>query len=68
MSPWQPDFPYNDLPPLPPSTELETRAVLKQCITARAALAAPRPPSAITRLLTAAAGREQQHQHDCAVA
>ena len=32
-------MPYNDLPPLPPAAELETRAVLKQCITARAALA-----------------------------
>ena len=32
-------MPYNDLPPLPPAGELETRAVLKQCITARAALA-----------------------------
>lgn len=39
MGHWRPDLPYNDLPPLPPATELETRAVLKQCITARAALA-----------------------------
>lgn len=39
MSLWRPDLPYNDLPPLPPAMELETRAVLKQCITARAALA-----------------------------
>ena len=39
MSSWRPDVPYNDLPPLPPAGELETRAVLKQCITARAALA-----------------------------
>ena len=39
MSNWHPSFPYNDLPPLPPATELETRAVLKQCISARAALA-----------------------------
>lgn len=36
---WRPDLPYNDLPTLPPKIELETRAVLKQCITARAALA-----------------------------
>jgi len=36
---WQPDRPYNDLPTLPPATELETKLVLKQCITARAALA-----------------------------
>jgi len=36
---WQPDRPYNELPPLPPTQDVETRAVLKQCITARAALA-----------------------------
>jgi Fic family protein len=36
---WRPDLPYNDLPALPPSAEIETRAVLKQCIAARAALA-----------------------------
>lgn len=36
---WQPDRPYNDLPCLPPSTELETKIVLKQCVAARAALA-----------------------------
>ena len=36
---WRADRPYNTLPPLPPGVELETRAVLKQCITARAALA-----------------------------
>ena len=39
MSPWRPDQPYNDLPPLPPVAEVETRQVLKQCIAARAALA-----------------------------
>jgi Fic family protein len=33
------DKPYNDLPLLPPGQEIETRAVLKQCIAARAALA-----------------------------
>ncbi len=37
--PWRPDKPYNQLPPLPPAAELETRAVLKRCIEARAALA-----------------------------
>ncbi len=37
---WLPDRPYNDLPRLPPLAELETRAVLKQCVLARAALAA----------------------------
>ena len=38
-SPWRPDHPYNELPALPPKLDLETKAVLKQCITARAALA-----------------------------
>ncbi len=38
-STWRSDQPYNDLPDLPPSVELETKAVLKQCVTARAALA-----------------------------
>lgn len=36
---WRSDQPYNRLPKLPPAAELETRAVLKQCIQARAALA-----------------------------
>lgn len=36
---WQPHRPHNDLPPLPPAVELETKPVLKQCVTARAALA-----------------------------
>jgi Fic family protein len=36
---WNPEQPFNDLPLLPPATELETRVVLKACITARAALA-----------------------------
>lgn len=36
---WNPDQPYNELPALPPSVEVETRPVLKQCIAARAALA-----------------------------
>lgn len=31
--------PFNDLPHLPPAVDLETRAVLKQCIEARAAVA-----------------------------
>lgn len=39
ISDWQPNRPYNDLPPLPPARELETRPVLKRCITARAAVA-----------------------------
>ncbi len=36
---FRPDRPYNDLPPLPPKAEIETKAVLRACITARAALA-----------------------------
>jgi len=36
---WRFNRPYNELPPLPPLIELETKAVLKQCIAARAALA-----------------------------
>lgn len=36
---WHPEQPYNSLPPLPPARDLETRVVLKRCITARAALA-----------------------------
>ena len=36
---WQPDRPYNTMPALPPATDVETRAVLRACITARAALA-----------------------------
>jgi hypothetical protein len=35
----RPDRPYNELPPLPPAVDVETRAVLKACIEARAALA-----------------------------
>jgi Fic family protein len=36
---WRPDRPYNQLPGLPPTADLETRAILKRCIAARAALA-----------------------------
>ena len=35
----QPDRPYNQLPLLPPRSEVETRAVMKACIEARVALA-----------------------------
>src|SRR5690349_22621829 len=35
----QADVPFNSLPKLPPTVDLETRAVLKACIPARAALA-----------------------------
>ena len=36
---WRPEQPYNGLPSLPPAREIETKAILKRCITARAALA-----------------------------
>jgi Fic family protein len=36
---WRPDQPYQALPLLPPASDLETRAVLKRCVGARAALA-----------------------------
>lgn len=36
---WRPDKPFNDLPLLPPKSDLETKVILKQCIQARAALA-----------------------------
>ena len=36
---WLPDKPYNDLPSLPPEVNLETVAILRACIPARAALA-----------------------------
>ncbi len=40
--PFSPDRPFNDLAPLPPAQDIETRTVLKACIEARAALAALR--------------------------
>ena len=36
---FRPDRPYNDLPSLPPREDVETKAVLKACIAARASLA-----------------------------
>jgi len=36
---FNPTLPYNDLPLLPPKADIETRAVLKACIEARAAIA-----------------------------
>jgi len=36
---WKPTEPYNELPPLPPSESLESRAVLKATLKARAAVA-----------------------------
>lgn len=35
---WHPERPYNGLNLLPPAQDIETKAVLRQCITARAAL------------------------------
>lgn len=40
MSEFDPEKPYNDLPPLPPMVgQVETTAILKKCISARVALA-----------------------------
>jgi Fic family protein len=45
---WRADQPYNQLPPLPPETAVvESRAVLKACIPARAALAELRQAGAL---------------------
>jgi len=35
---WRPDQPFDGIPLLPPAVDLESKAVLKQCIKARAAL------------------------------
>jgi Fic family protein len=40
MSEWSASVPYNDLPKLPPAVEIETVAILKLVVEARAALAA----------------------------
>ena len=39
MSEFDPLQPYNNLPALPPKSEIESKAVLKACIEARASLA-----------------------------
>ncbi len=39
MSTWRPERPYNEMPQLPPRVDVESKAVLRQCVTARAALA-----------------------------
>jgi Fic family protein len=36
---WEPEIPYDQIPALPPGVDLESKAILKQCITARAAVA-----------------------------
>src|SRR3954469_25407646 len=45
--PWHPERPHDALPLLPPAVELETRAVLKQCVSARTALAELRVAAAL---------------------
>ena len=32
---FRPNIPYNDLPLLPPTADIETKAILKACIAAR---------------------------------
>ncbi len=39
MTAWRPNHPYNELPLLPPPGDLETRQVLKACVSARSSLA-----------------------------
>ena len=36
---WRSNQPYNELPILPPAQDVESKVILKQCITARSALA-----------------------------
>ena len=36
---WRPDQPFDRIPLLPPPSDLETKAILKHCIKARAAVA-----------------------------
>jgi Fic family protein len=36
---WRPDQPYNQIPLLPPPVDLETKAILKQCIRSNSAVA-----------------------------
>ncbi|MCZ6803469.1 MAG: Fic family protein [Proteobacteria bacterium] len=36
---WKSDKPYNELPLLPPATDVETKTILKQCVNSRVALA-----------------------------
>jgi len=44
---FDPSKPYNDLPDLPPSVDIETKTILKACVRARAALAALRQATAL---------------------
>jgi len=36
---WDPNKPFNNLPLIPPESDIESKPILKQCVTARAALA-----------------------------
>jgi cell filamentation protein, protein adenylyltransferase len=44
---FDPNRPYNGLPPLPPPGDIETRTILKACVTARAQLAALKEAAAL---------------------
>ena len=44
---WDPQRPYDALPPLPPAADLESRQVLKRCVAARSALAELRVAAAL---------------------
>src|SRR5687767_5447543 len=44
---FDPDQPWNDLPPLPPKADLETKPILKACIDARAVLGALQQATAL---------------------
>lgn len=47
MAKFDPSRPYNELPGLPPKADIETRAILKACIDARAAVAALKQAGAL---------------------
>ncbi len=44
---FSPDRPYDDLPDLPPTVDIESKAVLKACTETRVALAALRQATAL---------------------
>ena len=44
---FDPGKPYNRLPPLPPAQDIETKDILKKCVSARAALAALQQATAL---------------------
>ena len=47
MAKFDPNRPYDTLPPLPPKVDIETRAILKACIDARAEVASLRQAGAL---------------------